>query len=172
MRPLLPRHSQARTLWSRKKFRSLGSHRTVAVLVSPRENLVALPPFSRATRAIDAWQQRCLHNPPLLSRHTKNTLRRTGRGNLTRITHEPYSDPSWETVYTVRGRCLLIFAKIRISSTKVASPIHKHRSSPTLDSATTAHQIWPYRSLQRQTSDTVEHVKSESKEHGEYGSRW
>jgi hypothetical protein len=50
-----------------------------------------------------AWQQRCLHDPALLLRRTKNPLRRTACGKLARITHEPIVEPILKPVYMIKG---------------------------------------------------------------------
>jgi hypothetical protein len=76
----------------------------VAILVSPLKNLVGVDSvLSRYSCDRCAWQQRCLHDPALLLRRTKNPLRRTACGKLARITHEPIVEPILKPVYMVKG---------------------------------------------------------------------
>ena len=98
-----------------KKFRSrlFGPPCTVAVLVSPLEDLVGVDSVLSRDSCDRRTGNKCrLYDAPLLIRRTKNPLRRTARGNLTRITHDPIVEPILQSVYTVRTRRLRLFLMI------------------------------------------------------------
>ena len=81
-----------------------GPPSTVAVLVSPLENLVGVDSVLSCYSCDRRTGNKCrLYDAPLLLRRTKNPLRRIRRGNLTRITHEPIVQPILKSVYTVRA---------------------------------------------------------------------
>jgi hypothetical protein len=81
-----------------------GPPSTVAVLVSPLENLVGVDSVLSRYSCDRRTENKCrLYDAPLLLRRTKNPLRRTPRGNLTRITHEPIVESIPAICYTVRA---------------------------------------------------------------------